>query len=240
MIPLVCIVGNSGAGKTTLAERLVAELKGRGYRLTVAKHTGDRVEFDKKGTDSWRLAEAGGDQVLLFSPNRIMMNHRQDKDLSLDEALLYVDEDSDLFIAEGYRKETAPKIAVHRKALGQAFDSSRQGLLAVVTDEPLDIKVPQFAWEDIKGVADMVEKKLLLHREDRRVSLFVNGQPIKMNGFVQEIVAGTMEGLVSGLKVAGPVNSLDLRIRHIAKEKDGQEEDEQAINSNIDMRCKPK
>lgn len=216
MTPVVCIVGNSSSGKTTLTERLITEMKSRGYKVAAAKHTRDEMIIDKRGKDSWRLVEAGGDQVLLFSPGHVFMDRRQDKDLSVDEAMLYVTEDADLFIAEGYRKDTAPKIAVHRKERGEEAEWSRQGLLAVVTDEPLDVQAPQFSWDDIKGVADLVERKLLSHREDLSVSLFVNGAPVRLNEFVRKFVATTVEGMLASLKDVGPVQNLELRVYHKA------------------------
>jgi len=42
--PIVSIVGKSGAGKTTVLEKLVRELKKRGYRIGTVKH--DVHDFD--------------------------------------------------------------------------------------------------------------------------------------------------------------------------------------------------
>ena len=36
--PVVSIVAKSGTGKTTLLEKLIAELKARGYRVGAVKH----------------------------------------------------------------------------------------------------------------------------------------------------------------------------------------------------------
>ncbi|MBW2739455.1 MAG: molybdopterin-guanine dinucleotide biosynthesis protein MobB, partial [Deltaproteobacteria bacterium] len=37
--PIICIVGKSESGKTTLIEKLIPELKKRGYRIGSIKHT---------------------------------------------------------------------------------------------------------------------------------------------------------------------------------------------------------
>ncbi|MEJ2754047.1 MAG: molybdopterin-guanine dinucleotide biosynthesis protein MobB, partial [Chloroflexota bacterium] len=37
-IPIVSIIGKSKSGKTTLLEKLIAELKRRGYRVATIKH----------------------------------------------------------------------------------------------------------------------------------------------------------------------------------------------------------
>ena len=38
MPPIVSVIGNSKSGKTTLIEKLIQELKSRGYRVATIKH----------------------------------------------------------------------------------------------------------------------------------------------------------------------------------------------------------
>ncbi len=59
MIPIVSFVGKSNSDKTTLLEKVVRELKLRGYRVAVIKHTHHELDIDQSGKDSWRLAQAG-------------------------------------------------------------------------------------------------------------------------------------------------------------------------------------
>jgi GTPase SAR1 family protein len=54
MIPIVSIVGHSDAGKTTLIEKLIAELTRRGYRVATIKHDAHCFEIDHPGKDSYR------------------------------------------------------------------------------------------------------------------------------------------------------------------------------------------
>ncbi|MBI2854798.1 MAG: molybdopterin-guanine dinucleotide biosynthesis protein B [Chloroflexi bacterium] len=213
MIPLVCIVGKSGTGKTTFMEKLIPEFKSRGYRVAVVKHSKDEGVFDRPGKDSWRLVQAGSDRVLLFSPGRAFSSTRLKKDLSLDEVLAHVGGDYDILLVEGFHRDIAPKIEVHRREIGQELISTRQGLLGVVTDESLDVKVPQFAWDDVKGVADLIERKLVSNRGDLDIGLFVNGLPVEAGDFVQEIMAKTVQGMVSSLKGVDRIDSLDMWIR---------------------------
>jgi molybdopterin-guanine dinucleotide biosynthesis protein MobB len=37
-IPVICIIGESGSGKTILLEKLIPELKHRDYRIATVKH----------------------------------------------------------------------------------------------------------------------------------------------------------------------------------------------------------
>jgi molybdopterin-guanine dinucleotide biosynthesis protein B len=52
-VPIVAIVGVSGAGKTTLIETLVPELRGRGHRVGTLKHDAHDFEIDRPGKDSF-------------------------------------------------------------------------------------------------------------------------------------------------------------------------------------------
>jgi molybdopterin-guanine dinucleotide biosynthesis protein MobB len=60
MIPIISIVGKSDAGKTTLIEKLVVELKRRGYRVATIKHDAHQFEIDHPGKDSGATFVDGG------------------------------------------------------------------------------------------------------------------------------------------------------------------------------------
>ena len=67
MIPVISFIGRSGVGKTTYLEKLIAELKKRGYRVGVIKHDIHGFEMDRPGKDTWRHAQAGADVVWISS-----------------------------------------------------------------------------------------------------------------------------------------------------------------------------
>ncbi|MDP3283125.1 MAG: molybdopterin-guanine dinucleotide biosynthesis protein MobB, partial [Desulfobacterales bacterium] len=70
--------------------------------------------------------------------------------------------DMDLVITEGYKRENKPKIEVFRKASHkEPLCRDDDNLVALVTDDDLDLNVPRFGLEDIKGLADLIEKKFL-------------------------------------------------------------------------------
>ncbi len=212
MPPILSIVGKSKAGKTTLLERLLSELKGRGYRLATIKHIPQGFELDEPGKDSWRLAQAGSDAVLMSSPQKVALIKRTEHDLSLDELSRLIGVDFDLILTEGFRGEGAPKIEVHRGELGPDLLCSPQELLAVSTDESLDLALPQYSSDDVRGLADLIEERFLQPRGDD-VVLFINGCPIDLNPFVKDFIIKTLLGMVSALKGVGDVRALDISIR---------------------------
>ncbi len=68
----------------------------------------------------------------------------------------------DLVITEGYKKADKPKIEVLRKSIS-AFPVCQENdhLFALVTDSDIDVGVPKFEFDDIKSLADLIEKKYL-------------------------------------------------------------------------------
>ena len=71
--PIVCFVGRSNSGKTTLIERLILELTETGYRVATIKHAGHGFDLDTEGKDSWRHKRAGASQVVVLSKGSLAM-----------------------------------------------------------------------------------------------------------------------------------------------------------------------
>jgi molybdopterin-guanine dinucleotide biosynthesis protein B len=160
MPPIISIVGRSESGKTTLIEKLIPELRRRGYRIGTIKHTHHAIEIDRTGKDSTRHRSAGAQTVMLASPGQIVMIKNTDSQ-ALDSLIRYF-EDVDLLITEGYKREKTPKIEVLRKALGAELMCRHDpGLIAVATDMNLDIHVPVFRLDDAVPIADFIEGRLL-------------------------------------------------------------------------------
>ena len=181
MPPIVSIVGNSNSGKTTLIEKLVRELKNRGYRVATVKHTPHGAAFDQPGKDSWRHLQAGSEATLISSPDRVALIKPVPSGVKLDEVLRLFGEDYDIILAEGFKRGNAPKIEVHRRESGPLLGSIRK-LFAIATDEPLVTKARQFSLEDIKGLADLLEAGFLKPKSER-LSLYVNNKPIPLRTF---------------------------------------------------------
>jgi molybdopterin-guanine dinucleotide biosynthesis protein B len=160
MPQVICIVGRSQSGKTTLIEKLIPILKNKGHRIGTIKHSHHVFDFDKSGKDSWRHKDAGAETVMIASPGKIAMV-KNDHDGSLDGLIGYFD-DLDLLITEGYKGARRPKVEVVRAALhSDSLLKDDDCLVAVVTDAELTIDVPVFGLEDIEKLADFIEKNFL-------------------------------------------------------------------------------
>ena len=160
MPPIISIVGTSGSGKTTLIEKLVPELKNRGYRIGTIKHSHHNPDIDQKGKDSWRHREAGAETVILASSHTISMVKEQACD-SLNELEQYF-RDMHLVITEGYKRESRPKIEVYRKETNKPpLFIHDHTLIAVVTNTSIRAQVPVYGLDDAKEIADLIEKTYL-------------------------------------------------------------------------------
>ena len=154
------IVGWKNSGKTTLVERLVSELTGRGLRISTVKHAHHRFDTDQPGKDSYRHRAAGAEQVLLASSQRwvLMTELRGAEEPSLEDLLQQLSP-VDLVLVEGYKSSSHQKIEAYRGAAGQTpIAKANDGTIrAMATDLPLaDIALPQFDLDDIRAIADFI------------------------------------------------------------------------------------
>lgn len=156
----VGIAGFSGAGKTTLIERLLPALRARGLRVSVIKHAHHGFDIDRPGKDSWRHREAGAHEVLLAGDRRWVLMHEfrdapPESAVSLD-ALVARLEPVDLVLVEGFRGAAHPKLEVHRPSLGhRLLAGDDPWVRAVATDDPaLPVGVSRFALDATEAIAD--------------------------------------------------------------------------------------
>lgn len=157
-VPVYGFSGYSGAGKTTLIEKLVASLKAKGLRTAVVKHDRHDFEVDRPGKDSWRFTRAGADISLITSETKSALVEQ--RALSLPQALSRI-RDVDLILVEGWKFENFPQIGLCRKAAGKGFPKAVGAYAAVVTDrEDIPPGIPRFSFDDIEGLtAFLLEQK---------------------------------------------------------------------------------
>lgn len=160
MIPILSIVGKSAAGKTTLIEKLIVELKRRGYRVATIKHDAHHFEIDHPGKDSYRHFHAGADWTVIGSPAKLAVVRRLDRELTLDEIAATIS-DVDVILTEGYKREARLRIEVSRRDHTTELISDRSELFALVADYPIELGVPVFDLNDAPGLVDFIEREVL-------------------------------------------------------------------------------
>jgi len=161
-IPIVSIVGRSNTGKTTLIEKLIPELKRRGYRVATIKHNIHGFDIDHEGKDSWRHKMAGALMTVIASPHRVAVIEDSDRDYELAELRDRYIRDVDIILSEGFKVNPHPKIEVVRSELKHApICSKEDNLMAVVSDKPVDRGVPCLDIDNAKGLVDLIEKRFL-------------------------------------------------------------------------------
>jgi molybdopterin-guanine dinucleotide biosynthesis protein B len=153
------IVGHSGMGKTTLLEKLIPELRGRGLKVSLIKHSHKPIDIDRPGKDSYRLREAGCLEVLVIGKGRWALMHefRDQEEPSL-EFLLSRMHVCDLVLIEGFKTGGFPKLEVWRKSLGRpTIWPDLQNVKAIANDTGESfLQIEAIDLHDIPCVADFV------------------------------------------------------------------------------------
>lgn len=165
MIPIVSIVGRSNTGKTTLIEKVIPELRRRGYRIATIKHNIHGFDIDHEGKDSWRHKRAGAQATVIASPHQVAFVEDVTRDYELSELRdLYI-RNVDIILSEGFKKNPHPKIEVVRSGLKHPPLCTREdNLIAIMSDVPVDRGVPCLDINDVAGLADLIEKRILTVR----------------------------------------------------------------------------
>jgi len=157
---IVSFVGRSNSGKTTLLEGVIRELKVRGYRVGVVKHTCHHFDMDVPNKDTWRLSQAGGDVVAISSPEKMAIVEKRDAEISFEEIVAFFKDRVDIILTEGFKSGNAAKIEVSRSVQGNELLCSEDELLAIVSDQTFPVKVQQFDLSDAIGIAELLQERI--------------------------------------------------------------------------------
>ena len=166
------IAGHSGMGKTTLLERLVPELGARGLVVSLIKHSHKDIDIDRPGKDSYRLREAGCQEVLLLGDRRWALMHElrgaQEPPLAY---LLSRLQHCDLVLVEGFKWADLPKLEIHRTGNGKPWlHPDDPHILAIASDEPPGPSAggrPWFALDAFDEIATFVDTRAREFGADR-------------------------------------------------------------------------
>lgn len=155
------VIGWKNSGKTSLMERLVAEITGRGFSVSTVKHVHHSVDLDQPGKDSFRHRAAGAREVVLASADRfaLMVEHRgPEPELPAVLARLAP---VDLVLVEGYKRDAHPKVEVWRAETGQDLIQPTDALVrAVASDAVLTLPVPVLDLNDTAAIAEFILREV--------------------------------------------------------------------------------
>jgi molybdopterin-guanine dinucleotide biosynthesis protein B len=213
---IISIVGKSEAGKTTLLERLIGELKQRGHKVAIVKHSHHADDLDTQKKDTWRFTRAGSELSAINSLDNLAIYRHMDQYFDPQEISYFILWDYDIILTEGFKGSSYPKIEVHRHKQGQELATDLAQLLAVVTDEKLDVKVPQFSHDDIVGIADLIEKVMAERQEENDIDLVVNGAYVPISPQLKDLLARTVVAMIPSPPNDGEIKNLHFSLRRKA------------------------
>jgi len=165
IVKAVSFVAKSGTGKTTLLEKVIVSLKERGYRVGVVKHDAHRFDIDHPGKDSYRLTAAGADTMLISSPEKLALIKKHLESPPVEELLATYFVGMDIVLTEGFKKSSLPKIELHRQERSATLlcrgEEDDPTLVAVASDERLELDVPVLDLNNAEMVTDFIESRFL-------------------------------------------------------------------------------
>ncbi|MCB1432476.1 MAG: molybdopterin-guanine dinucleotide biosynthesis protein B [Alphaproteobacteria bacterium] len=159
------IAGFKNTGKTTLVEKLVAELTRRGYRISTVKHAHHSVELDHEGRDSFRHKAAGAAEVAVISRLRWTIVHelRGNSEPTLEYILSKLDP-CDLVLVEGYKHGKHNKIEVRNVGSDHPLlaDEDPSVIAIAANGDVPKATIPVFPRDDINALATFIERQVVL------------------------------------------------------------------------------
>lgn len=161
MIPLLAIAAWSGTGKTTLLKKLIPELRARGIRPGLIKHTHHNMDVDTPGKDSYELRKAGAAQTLVASQQHwaLMVETPEEPELDLAYLVSRMDASTlDMVLVEGFKHEPVAKIVLFRDGCGHSPEELAidEYVIAVASDVPLAVDVPLLDINDLQQLTDFI------------------------------------------------------------------------------------
>jgi molybdopterin-guanine dinucleotide biosynthesis protein MobB len=213
MQSIISFVGKSSSGKTTLLEKVIAELKSRGYTVAIIKHSHHKDDLDTAAKDTWRFTQAGTELSAINSLDHLAIYRRMDSFFDPQDMANFVLWDYDILLTEGFKGSNYPKIEVHRTEQGKELLTDPKLLLAVVTDEPLDVDVPQLSRDNISGIADIIEKMIITHKGETDLTMIINGKSTPIPPQLKDTLSRTLSAMIPDLQNNGNIKSLHISLR---------------------------
>ncbi len=166
-VPIVCFVGPSGVGKTTLVCAVIGHLSARGLRVGALKHSHHGFQMDRAGKDTYRMRASGACAIGISSPTEhaVLASTSGREDITeLAAALPPVD----IVIAEGFKTQAAQKIEVRRAGFERPADAvDLTGVFAIATNrDDVSTDLPLLPLDDPEAIARFLVERFITPRVD--------------------------------------------------------------------------
>ncbi|MCP2519708.1 molybdopterin-guanine dinucleotide biosynthesis protein B [Candidatus Aminicenantes bacterium AC-335-B20] len=160
MIPVFSFIGESKSGKTSIIEKVIKELKNRGYKVGIIKHSCCDFEINKKEKDTRRFQDAGADSVAFSSRDKFFLFRKNKEEVSIKEIIEKYFDDVDIILTEGYSREKFPKIVISKEVKEEnlIYDN----LIAVVCEKQINKRIPVFTFNQINELVDFLLRRVNL------------------------------------------------------------------------------
>tara|TARA_B100000768_G_scaffold116396_1_gene107726 strand:+ start:73 stop:597 length:525 start_codon:yes stop_codon:yes gene_type:complete len=149
---------NSGCGKTYIIERMIPELKKRGYSVSAIKHAHHNFDIDKPGKDSFKIRESGAKQTLIFNASRsALITENEKKDFDLNKALEQINQPTDIILIEGLKTMPIPKIEVYREKISkESLYKKDKNIIGVISDVVIKCDIPRFDFINMNKITEFI------------------------------------------------------------------------------------
>ncbi len=209
MVPIIGVIGGSGAGKTELVVGLIKEIKQRGFKVAAIKHTVHDVKMDREGKDSERMSRAGADAVALAAPGGIAVHLGNPGQWTPEHIAAKLFPRTDLVLVEGFKEARTPKIAV---VTDPEEMPTAKGIIAIVSEHEIETPLPLLKPGQVSEMADLVQKYVERMTAKRDVKLFINGQSVFIKPFIKDFFLNTIAAMVASLKGTGAARRIQVLI----------------------------
>lgn len=164
-VKAVSFVAKSGTGKTTLMEKVISELRTRGYKVGALKAVSHEFDIDRPGKDSFRLAAAGAEATMICSAEKLAFVQVQSEVPDVEKLLSQYFKDLDIVLVEGYKSGPLPKIEIYRQGYTDSLlccdNENLSSYIAVASDCSLALPLPLLDLNNQSEVTDFLIARLL-------------------------------------------------------------------------------
>ena len=224
--------GYHNSGKTTLIEKLIPQLKSKGYSVATVKNIPREFSMDSEGTDTYRHKKAGSELVAASSENETAFIFG--KRMNFNEIIERIkDYNYDIILVEGYKKQNIPKVKVGDLEVMEntVFEYDGSNLNEIlnyiekeVATEKIYKKLPRIDCKKCgyacRELAELIFKKekdysncAIILEDEEDLLIEVDNKKIWAGGFVKNVVKNVIFGLVSSLKGGEFAKEINIKIK---------------------------